>query len=266
MRFLAAFRFLTVIPLPFKRDAGAADIGGSIVYFPVVGLAIGLLAAGAYWIFEQLFPAALANVLIIAGLVLVTGALHLDGFIDTCDGLAGNKPAEDRWQVMRDSRVGAFGVVGGVLLLLLKFVALNGIPHRLVFASLIMMPVISRWLMVYAITAYPYARPDGLGTVFKRGGELGAVHPGDGVHFRRGGRRAVVAGGTPFLPGRPRRSGGCLGGHPGLDAIPELEVRRPHRRQLWCGQRNGRGGRTGCGHYARLQPLVVDEVARGMKR
>ena len=168
MRFLAAFRFLTVIPLPFKRDVGAADVGGSIVYFPVVGLAIGLLAAGAYWIFDLLFPAALANVLIIAGLVLVTGALHLDGFIDTCDGLAGNKPAADRWQVMRDSRVGAFGVVGGVLLLLLKFVALNGIPHRLVLASLILMPVISRWLMVYAITAYPYARPDGLGTVFKQ--------------------------------------------------------------------------------------------------
>jgi len=171
--FLAAFRFLTVIPLPFKREGGAAAIGGSIVYFPVVGLIIGLLLAGAWWVLDQLLPTALANGLIITGMVLVTGALHLDGFIDTCDGLAGNKPAEDRWRVMRDSRVGAFGVVGGVLLLLVKFVALGAVPRPLVFAALVLMPVVSRWLMVYAITAYPYARPDGLGTVFKQAASWG---------------------------------------------------------------------------------------------
>jgi adenosylcobinamide-GDP ribazoletransferase len=169
VRFVAAFRFLTVIPLPLKRAAGPEEIGGSVVYFPVVGLIIGLLLAGAYWILDRLLPTPLANGLIIAGMVLINGALHMDGFIDTCDGLAGNKPAQERWQVMRDSRVGAFGVVGAVLLLLVKFAALSGIPYRLVFAGLILMPVVSRWLMVYAVTAYPYARPDGLGTLFKGG-------------------------------------------------------------------------------------------------
>ena len=67
-----------------------------------------------------MFPPPVANGLLIVSLVIITGALHLDGFIDTCDGIAGHKPAEARWQVMHDSRTGAFGVVGAVLLLLLQ--------------------------------------------------------------------------------------------------------------------------------------------------
>ena len=69
---------------------------------------------------------------------------------------------------MRDSRTGAFGVVGVVLLLLVKYVSLNNIPSHLITAVLIFMPVVSRWAMVYAILVYPYARPEGLGTVYKK--------------------------------------------------------------------------------------------------
>jgi len=168
LKFLAAFRFLTVIPLPVKREASAEEVGGSVAYFPLVGLVIGLILAALYWLLSQILPASIAGGLAIVALVLLNGALHLDGFIDTCDGLAGNKPAEDRWQAMRDSRVGAFGVVGGVLLLLVKYISLNSLPRDLIPASLVVMPVVSRWLMVFAIVAYPYARPTGLGTVFKQ--------------------------------------------------------------------------------------------------
>jgi len=117
---------------------------------------------------SKLLPGSATIVLLMVAMVLINGALHLDGFIDTCDGLAGNKPVEERWRVMRDSRVGAFGVVGGVLLLITKFVALSSIPRGLLPSALVLMPAVSRWLMVYAIVAYPYARPTGLGTAFKQ--------------------------------------------------------------------------------------------------
>jgi adenosylcobinamide-GDP ribazoletransferase len=168
LKFIAAFRFLTVIPLPVRREITPEDIGGSIVYFPVVGLIIGLILFALWWLLDFLaWP--LSTLLLIVAMVLINGALHLDGFIDTCDGLAGNKPAGERLRVMKDSRVGAFGVIGAALLILVKYAGLDSLALEKVFSSsLIFMPVVGRWAMVYAIVAYPYARPNGLGTVFKK--------------------------------------------------------------------------------------------------
>ncbi len=135
----------------------------------MVGLIIGLLLAGLNWLLGWFLPTAVVNVLLIVFLAVISGALHLDGLADTCDGIAGGKTPEERWQVMRDSRVGSFGVVGVCCLLLVKYVALNSMPQSLVMTSLVLMPVISRWAMVYTIFAYPYARPSGLGKVFKQG-------------------------------------------------------------------------------------------------
>jgi adenosylcobinamide-GDP ribazoletransferase len=69
---------------------------------------------------------------------------------------------------MRDSHAGAFGVIGIVLVLLVKYASLNSLPPPLMTHTLIFMPVVSRWAMVYAIFAHPYARPSGLGLVFKQ--------------------------------------------------------------------------------------------------
>lgn len=168
MKFVAALRFLTVVPLPADRDATSEEIGGSIVYFPAVGLLIGAMLVLLDWFLSLFLPAAIVLSLLMLAMVLVNGVLHLDGFIDTCDGLAGRKPAEDRLRIMKDSRVGAFGVVGAILLLLVKYVSLASLPRSLLWPSLVMMPVVSRWAMVYAIVAYPYARSDGLGTTFKQ--------------------------------------------------------------------------------------------------
>ena len=128
MGFLAALQFLTSIPLPRKRETTPEELGRSATYFPLVGLIIGLILAGLSWLLHLILPPTLVNALIVAALVIVTGALHLDGFADTCDGIAGHKEVEDRWRVMRDSRAGAFGIVGIVLLLLGKYVSLNSIP------------------------------------------------------------------------------------------------------------------------------------------
>ena len=169
MRFLYALQFLTIISIPWRREVSPEELGRSAGYFPVVGLIIGLVLVGLDWLFGLILPSAVANALLIVSLVVITGVLHLDGFVDTCDGIAGHKTAEDRWRVMHDSRVGGFGIVGIVLLLLVKYVSLNSIPLPLMMTTLVLMPVISRWATVYAIFAYPYAKPSGLGKAFKQG-------------------------------------------------------------------------------------------------
>jgi adenosylcobinamide-GDP ribazoletransferase len=168
LNFLTALQFLTSIPLPGQREATPEQLGRATAFFPVVGLIIGLVLAGLNWLFSHILPTEVVNILVLVALVIITGALHLDGFVDTCDGIAGHKSVEDRWRVMHDSRAGAFGIVGVVLLLLVKYVSLNGIPPILMMATLLFMPVVSRWAMVYAIFVYPYARPSGLGTTFKQ--------------------------------------------------------------------------------------------------
>jgi adenosylcobinamide-GDP ribazoletransferase len=144
-------------------------MGRSTVWFPVVGLIIGAILALMNWVFSLFLPDEVTGGLTIILLVIITGAMHLDGFADTFDGLAGNKSAEERWKVMHDSRNGAFGITGMILLLLTKFLLLNSIPQAFVAPTLLLMPVIGRWTMVYAIAVYPYARKEGLGKAFKDG-------------------------------------------------------------------------------------------------
>ena len=168
MSFLAALQFLTSIPLPWRREVSPEALGRSTAYFPVVGLIIGLILAVLNWLLGYILPPPVVNALLIVALVIITGALHLDGLADTCDSIAGHKPVEERWRVMRDSHTGAFGVIGVALLLLVKYVTLNSLPQTFMMATLVFMPVVSRWAMVYAIFAYPYARPSGLGTAFKQ--------------------------------------------------------------------------------------------------
>lgn len=168
MSFLAALKFLTIIPLTPHREASPEEVGRSIGYFPVVGVIIGLILAGLNWLLGLFVPSAVVNGLLIVAMVVISGALHLDGLVDTCDGIAGHKTVDDRWQVMHDSRAGAFGIVGVFLVLLVKYVSLNSVPENLMMATLLLMPVVSRWAMVYAVFAYPYARPAGLGKAFKQ--------------------------------------------------------------------------------------------------
>jgi adenosylcobinamide-GDP ribazoletransferase len=167
LSFLAAFQFLTSLPVAIKRELSPAQLGRATAWFPIVGLVAGGVLAGLNWLFSLILPPSLVNALLIVALVMLTGAMHLDGLADTCDGLAGYKTIEERWRVMHDSRTGAFGVVGVVLVLLVKYVALNNVPAHLILPALLFMPAVSRWSMVYAIFAFPYARPEGLGKAYK---------------------------------------------------------------------------------------------------
>ncbi len=169
MRFLAALRFLTVIRLPWLKETSSEHLKHSAGYFPFVGIVIGMLLAVLNWMLSFVLPQSVVNVLLIVASVLITGALHIDGFLDTCDGAASNKTPQERWRIMDDSRAGGFGVIGVACLLLTKYVSLNSIPAPLLPVTLVLMPVMGRWAMVYAIFAYPYAKPSGLGQMIKPG-------------------------------------------------------------------------------------------------
>ena len=183
MDFLVAWQLLTAIPLgrglPPERPPGR-----SMAWFPLVGLVVGAMLVILDFVLARVLPGLPGAALLLVGWVAVTGGLHLDGFIDCCDGLSGAQPAERRLEIMKDSRVGAFGVVGAVCLLLVKFSALAALaPHERA-AWLLVTPVLSRWVMVWAAWRYPLARRDGVAAWFRQG---------------LGWPQVLMAGGTAFL-------------------------------------------------------------------
>lgn len=168
-RFILALQFLTVFRL--KKDAPLTeeDLSASMAYFPLVGLIQGLILAGADFVLSALgvVPDSIINGLLILILVLVNGGLHIDGFADTIDGLAGGSTPEERLRIMKDSSVGAIGVVFIVILLLLKFLALEELPEEVRLRALAAFPAVSRWAIVPMSYLSSYARPEGgLGAAF----------------------------------------------------------------------------------------------------
>jgi adenosylcobinamide-GDP ribazoletransferase len=129
-------------------------------WFPVVGLGIGALLAGAAWAAGWLFPPAVAVVLVVIAWAGLTGALHLDGLADCGDGLLPPVVRERRLEIMRDPRVGAFGVTAVVLVLMLKVGALASLPVQ--WPALLLAPLWARGLILIA-ARQPSARPAGMG-------------------------------------------------------------------------------------------------------
>ncbi len=162
---LAAFQFLTILPGIIRRPFTPREIGGAVGWYPLVGLALGGVLYGLNAALHWIFPAALVAALTLTAWVVVTRALHLDGFMDTCDGLFGGFTPESRLEIMRDSRTGAFGAIGGMLLLLTKFAALISLPNLL--PALLLAPMLARWGLTLAIFGFPYARQKGLGRDIK---------------------------------------------------------------------------------------------------
>lgn len=172
---LAAFQFLTRLPIPVQIDYTERVFQRSSVFYPLVGFVIGLLLMLAGGGLTHVLPTMPAAIILLVIWVVLTGGLHLDGLMDTADGILSHRPREQMLEIMKDSRVGAMGVIVCVLHLLLKFSLLytmldaNQLGER---ASLLILlaivPIWSRWFMVAAIKMWPYARPNsGLGSLFR---------------------------------------------------------------------------------------------------
>jgi len=162
--FWSALQFLTRIPVPL----GNYRIEASVVWLPVVGLLLGAILAGVDWGLRALAvePLVVSTVVVVLLLVL-SGALHADGLIDTCDAMFGHASPEKRLEIMRDPHVGAFGVVGLVCVVALKIAAVYALPTGLRLQVLVLAPTLGRWAIVLLATVFPYGRASGLGAPLK---------------------------------------------------------------------------------------------------
>lgn len=160
--FLIALRFLTILPLGRPVRVDSDQVVRSSKYYPLVGLILGGLLWLFYGLVRKAFPPELSVGLLLAFGVVLTGALHLDGLADCLDGCYGGKTPADRLRIMKDVHVGTMGIVGLMVLLGLKFLALKQmLSSPAPFYWLALIPAAGRWTPVFLSAFWPYARPEG---------------------------------------------------------------------------------------------------------
>jgi len=172
-RFLLALRFLTIIPLWKSGEISELDITRSVAYYPLVGVVQGIILVIIGLVLRQWFQGALLACILVLALTLTNGGFHLDGFMDTVDGLAGGGDKENRLRIMSDSNAGAVGVIFTVFIIALKVLALAAMPAVFLTTALFLWPVTGRWSIVPLAALSRYARAEGgLGSAVTK---IGAV-------------------------------------------------------------------------------------------
>jgi adenosylcobinamide-GDP ribazoletransferase len=168
-KLIAAAGFLSVLVLPGRRRflSEIDPVAGS-EYFPLVGVLLGLVLGLCVLILAPLVSQLVIAAVLVVGLIVLTGGLHLDGLMDSCDGLFGGRTLERKLEIMRDSRVGSFGVLAGACALLLKFALLASLPERVLPLVLLVVLSTSRWTLVLVLHVFPGARTSGLGITFRQ--------------------------------------------------------------------------------------------------
>jgi len=160
---LLAFQFMTRIPISgLPREPRA--LARAAKFFPVVGLAVGLIGVAIYRALVARMQPQLVALVLLVYLVLITGALHEDGLADAADGFGGGWTKEKILMIMRDSRIGSFGAVAVTLSLLSRFILISNTPQARLPGFLIASSVLCRWTALPLGFWLPYARDDqGLG-------------------------------------------------------------------------------------------------------
>ena len=164
--FIAGLQFLTRVHFVAEQEWSAESFGRSVKYFPVIGAIIGLCLVLVNFIGERYLPLHLGIALLLVADLLITGGLHFDGFMDTIDGLFSGRDRETMLKIMKDSRVGANGVMTLCIFMLLKWALLLDASPVIMPYALMTMTIVSRFAMVMGITLFPYARPEGIGKLF----------------------------------------------------------------------------------------------------
>jgi len=164
--FFSALSTLTIVPISRRFQCDEKNLAASVVYFPFVGLFVGvLLAALAYFLKPILSPLPLAAILLFV-CVILTGGLHLDGVADLADGFGAGGSSERMLAVMKESQIGAFGVIALVLVLLLKFSLFFEIIEKGRWLDFMLMALLGRWAMALAAFLGKYPRVAGTGLAF----------------------------------------------------------------------------------------------------
>src|SRR3989338_8985606 len=126
--FLTAIMFYTRIPVPRWVDHSQEYLNESTRYFPLMGWIVGSWAAMAFYAAHFVFPLTVSVLLSMIASILITGAFHEDGFADMCDGFGGGGDKMQVLEIMKDSRIGTYGALGLMLMVVLKFIVLCAIP------------------------------------------------------------------------------------------------------------------------------------------
>jgi adenosylcobinamide-GDP ribazoletransferase len=160
--FLVGVMFLTRLPVPVRLDHADGRLARAARYFPLVGLLIGAVVGGVFWCAALVLPGMIAAGIALAVGLLLTGALHEDGFADCCDGLGGGSTRERVLEIMRDSRLGTYGAAGLVFSIGLRWSALSALSPGQGFGALIVGHAVSRAMIPPVLASGRYARSEGL--------------------------------------------------------------------------------------------------------
>jgi adenosylcobinamide-GDP ribazoletransferase len=203
-RFLAALQFLTIVPLPGGFIPGERVLGGSLSFFPVVGLLIGGTVALADFGLGFLLPVSVTSVFAVILMIAASGALHIDGLADTADGFFSARPREEILAIMKDSRSGPMGVVAIVCVVVLKIALIASVAGPWRWWVLFLTPLAGRCAFLVHFALLPYVRPEGgLAGIFhrnrSRGHALWALAVLLSVGYVAGCLPGLIAGGCAFL-------------------------------------------------------------------
>lgn len=156
-----ALQYFTRLPVPAWVGHAERPLKDAARYFPLVGVLVGGFAGVVFLLAAQRFPVTLAVLLSMAAGILLTGAFHEDGLADTCDGFGGGTDRRSVLAIMKDSRLGTFGVLGLALALAIKFAALLALPADRFLAVVIAAHAFSRFLALTILFTQPYVRDEG---------------------------------------------------------------------------------------------------------
>lgn len=166
-RFLLIIQFLTRIPVNIQIEIEEDDFGKGVVFFPLVGLIIGAVSGSIYYVFSRFSYGLVPIIFSMLSGVLITGALHIDGLADTCDGIFSARNKERMLEIMRDSRIGTNGAIAIIFDFMLRIAILNLFNEKQALLAILVAPIVSRTLTAIIIYTSTYARAEGgLGKLF----------------------------------------------------------------------------------------------------
>lgn len=165
--FFTAMMFYTRIPCPKNITHDPDYLNKATRYFPLIGWIVGLISGLVFIAVSQILPVTIAVLLSMIASILTTGAFHEDGFADVCDGFGGGWTKEKILKIMKDSAIGAYGAIGILLLLVLKFTILVEVMTTLsnpvaIILIFITAHAVSRWVAATIIFTHNYVREDEL--------------------------------------------------------------------------------------------------------
>lgn len=168
--FIMSLSMFTVLPTPYVEwdDEGVKNM---MKFYPIIGLIVGCIWSIIYYFTDILnISIILKSAIIMIVPFIITGMLHLDGFMDVCDAILSRRDKEEKLRILKDSATGAFAVISLVILFFLQFGGIYSVVEKKIpFYILITIPIVSRSVVAYYLLSRTTIKESTLGTYFKKG-------------------------------------------------------------------------------------------------